>query len=146
MWKVFPLGILKALGLCHQEVHVATGVFAFFLVKKINELISLFLVALFFLPACAFSSLWRVGAPLQLWCSGFSFVGLGSRCMGFSNCGPWALECSLSGCGAWAQLLHSMRNLSRPGIEPVSPAFADGFLSTVPSGKSLGCLLSYLCF
>jgi len=33
-------------------------------------------------------------------------------------------------------LLHSMWNLSGPGIEPVSPALAGRFLSTVPPGKS----------
>ena len=34
----------------------------------------------------------------------------------------------LSSCGAWAQLLHSMWDLPRPGIESVSPALAGGFL------------------
>ena len=33
-------------------------------------------------------------------------------------------------------MLHGMLNLPRPGIEPVSPELADGFLSTVPPGKS----------
>jgi len=28
-----------------------------------------------------------------------------------------------------------MQNLPRPGIEPVSPALAGGFLSTAPPGK-----------
>ena len=34
-----------------------------------------------------------------------------------------------------------MWDLPRPGLEPVSPAFAGGFLTTVPPGKSLSLLL-----
>ena len=79
-------------------------------------------------------------------------------CRAFSSCGRWEL---LSACGAgfspqWllllrsvgcrctgfgssgsqAQLPHSMWNLPGPGIEPVSPPLAGGFLTTVPPGKS----------
>ena len=32
--------------------------------------------------------------------------------------------CRLSNCGSWAQLLRSMWDLPRPGLEPVSPALA----------------------
>ena len=52
-----------------------------------------------------------------------------------SSCGSLALEHRLSNCGAWAQLLHSMWDLPRPGIEPVSPALAGGFSTTVSPGK-----------
>ena len=38
-------------------------------------------------------------------------------------------------CGARAQLLCSMWDLPRPGLEPVSPVLAGGFLTTVPPGK-----------
>ena len=55
--------------------------------------------------------------------------------MGFSSCGSQAPELRLSSCGARAQLLHSMRDLPGPGLEPVSPALAGGFLTTVPLGK-----------
>ena len=41
--------------------------------------------------------------------------------------------------GTEALLPRGMRDLSGPGIEPVSPALADGFLTTGPPGKSLGC-------
>ena len=44
--------------------------------------------------------------------------------------------CGLSNCGTWAQLPHGTWNLSGPGIEPMSPALAGRFLSTVPPGKS----------
>ena len=55
---------------------------------------------------------------------------------GFSSCGSEALQCTLSICGARAQLLCDIWSLPRPGIEPVSPALAGGFLSTGPLGKS----------
>ena len=60
---------------------------------------------------------------------------------GLSSCGSWALECRLSSYGAQAYLLHGMWDLPGPGLEPVSepvsPALAGGFLTTVPPGKSL---------
>ena len=45
----------------------------------------------------------------------------------------------LSSCGAQASLLHGMWDLLGPGLEPVSPALAGRFLTTVPPGKSLSC-------
>ena len=41
----------------------------------------------------------------------------------------------LSNCGSRAQLLHGMRDPPRPGLEPVSPALAGGFLTTAPPRK-----------
>ena len=41
----------------------------------------------------------------------------------------------LSSCGSWAQLLCSMWDLPRPGLEPVSPALAGRFSTTAPPGK-----------
>ena len=41
----------------------------------------------------------------------------------------------LSNCVSRAQLFRGMWDLPRPGLEPVSPALADGFLSTAPPGK-----------
>ena len=41
----------------------------------------------------------------------------------------------LSSCGARAQLLHSMWDPPRPGLEPVSPALAGRFSTTAPPGK-----------
>ena len=54
---------------------------------------------------------------------------------GLSSCGSRALERRLSSCGARAWLLRDMWDLPRPGIEPVSPALAGGFSTTVPPGK-----------
>ena len=72
-----------------------------------------------------------------------------SHCGGFSCCraqalGAWAsvvVARRLSSCGAWAYLLCGMWDLPGLGLEPVSPALAGGFLTTVPPGKSLIFLL-----
>ena len=47
----------------------------------------------------------------------------------------------LRSCGARAQLLRDMWDLPGPGIKPVSPALAGGFLTTVPPGQSLDVYL-----
>ena len=79
-----------------------------------------------------------------------------SDCSGFSCCGAWALgvwasvvvahglssygsravEHRLSSCGRRASLLCGMWDLPRPGLKPVFPALAGGFLITVTPGKS----------
>ena len=41
----------------------------------------------------------------------------------------------LSNCGSRAQLLRGMWDLSRPGLEPVSPALAGRLSTTAPPGK-----------
>ena len=43
--------------------------------------------------------------------------------------------CRLSSCGPRAQPLRGMWDLPRPGLEPVSPALAGRFSTTVPPGK-----------
>ena len=43
----------------------------------------------------------------------------------------------LSSCGSRAQLLRSLWNLPRPGLEPESPALAGRFSTTAPPGKPL---------
>ena len=52
----------------------------------------------------------------------------------------------LSNCGSRAQLLHGMWDLPRPGLEPVSPALADGLPTTVPPGKPWMHILYYKVF
>ena len=49
----------------------------------------------------------------------------------------------LSNCGSRAQSLHGMWDLPRPGLEPVSPALAGRFSTTVPPGKPLSFLSSF---
>ena len=43
----------------------------------------------------------------------------------------------LSNCGSQAYLLCGRWDLPRPGLEPVSPALAGKFSTTVPPGKPL---------
>ena len=43
----------------------------------------------------------------------------------------------LCGCGSRAQLLRSMWDLPRPGLEPVPPALAGRFSTTAPPGQPL---------
>ena len=43
----------------------------------------------------------------------------------------------LSSCGSRAQLLRGMRDLPRPGLEPVSPALSGRFSTTAAPGKPL---------
>ena len=75
-------------------------------------------------------------------CGGFSCGAqpLGVRASvvvarGLSSCGSWALERRLSTCGAQAWLLRSVWDLPGPGVEPVFPALAGGFLTLAPPGK-----------
>ena len=95
-----------------------------------------------------FLQLQRVGATLRCsvqasHCGGFSCCRAQAVVVwasivvarGLSNCGSQALERRLSSCGTRAQLLHSMWDLPGPGLEPVSPALAGRFLTTVPPEK-----------
>ena len=54
-----------------------------------------------------------------------------------SSHGLWALEHRLSSCGARTQLLCGVWDPPRPGLDPVSPALAGRFSTTVPPGKPL---------
>ena len=99
----------------------------------------------------------------------FGCVGSSFRARAFSSCGKWGplfiavrgllfiavrgpftttgppvaghrLQTRrLSGCGSRAQLLRSMWDLPRPGLEPVSPALAGRFSTTAPPGKPAYC-------
>ena len=75
-----------------------------------------------------YTSLGRSGFSSR-WLLWLGSIGAGGG--GFSSC-----SCGLRSGGALAYLLCSKWNLPGPGIESVSPALADEFLSTVPPGKS----------
>ena len=84
-------------------------------------------------------------------------LGLRFCARAFSSCGEWGplfiavrrpltiaaslvaehrlQTCRLSSRGSRAQLLRSMWDLPRPGLEPVSPALAGRFSTTAPPGK-----------
>ena len=91
-------------------------------------LINLF-IYLHFIYVCVGFSLRRAGATLR--CDAGA-----SHCGAFSCCGARALEHRLSSSGTWASLLRGMWDLPRPGLEPVSPTLAGGFLTTAPPGRS----------
>ena len=122
--------------ICRRESHAFWGFFCLF-----------FWLLWVFVAACRLSPVAASRGYSSLWCTGFSWWWLlllrsmGSRRAGFSSCGSGALERRLSFCGARASLLHGMWDLPGPGLEPVCPALAGGFLTTVPPGKSLTCLL-----
>ena len=93
---------------------------------------------------------WRGGRAAALhrssWtshCGGFSCCGAVSRACGLQHSSMWVSTCGVrvpghtgfTGCGACAQGLRSLWNLFGPGIEPVSPALAGGFLPTEPTTK-----------
>ena len=60
------------------------------------------------------------------------------------------LVLGLSSCGARAWLRHRMWTLPGPGIKPVSPALADGFLTSGPPGKPITSVVFFspqnMCF
>ena len=86
-----------------------------------------------------FLQLRRVGATLQLRWTGFSLHWLlllqssGSRHTGFGSC------------GTRPQWSWGMWDLPGPGIKPVSPSLAGGFLSTEPPGKPNRVFFFFLC-
>ena len=93
---------------------------------------------------CVGSLLLHVGFPLVAASGGYSSLRCaGFSCGVFSCCGARALGArasvvvarGLSSCGARASLLRGMWDLPGPGLEPVSPALAGGFLTTAPPGK-----------
>ena len=94
-----------------------------------------------FLATCGLSLVGASGGYSSLRCVGFSLRWLlllrstGSRHAGVRSCGSPALERRLSSCGAWALLLRGVWELPGPGLEPLSPALAGGFLTTAPPGK-----------
>ena len=88
-----------------------------------------------------FIYLFLFSAALGLCCCPWAFSSCGNR--GLHCCSTWAQYSRLVGSGAWPQQLWGtglvalgMWNLPGQEIEPVSPALAGRFLSTVPQGKS----------
>ena len=123
--------------LYQSKVSIFNSKLVFFL---INIFIYFWLLWVF-IAARGLSLVVASGGYSLLRCTGFSLRWLlllrsmGSRHTGFSSCGLWALERRLSSCGTRAQLLHSLWDLPGPGLEPMSPALAGGFSTTVPPRK-----------
>ena len=114
----------------YQEGQTAKLVWLFFFLN--------WLIIYLVIWGCAGSSLlysgflwfWRARATLR--CSAWA-----SRCCGFSCCQAQALGVQLNSFGMQALLLQSMWDLAEPGIKPMCPALAGGFLTTGPPGKSM---------
>ena len=82
-------------------------------------------------------------AALGLRCCSRAFLYL--RQAGASLVAEHGLQaCGLSSCGARAQLLRVMWDPPGPGLEPMSPALAGGFPTTVSPGKSSHQILNEL--
>lgn len=90
-----------------------------------------------------FSLLCRVGFTFGGWGLLSSCGVWGSPCGGFSCCRAPALGLlgfsswahGLNSCGAQAQLLCGLWDPPGPGIEPLLPVLAGGFLTPEPPGK-----------
>ena len=97
-----------------------------------------FCLRLVFVAACGLSLVAASGGYSALRCAGFSLQWLlllqskGSRRVGFSSC------------VTRAQLLCGMWDLPGPGLEPVSPALAGGFLTTASLGKPFFSFFKHL--
>ena len=86
-----------------------------------------------------FLQLQRVGAILQLLCTG-------AHCPGFCCSRIWALECvGFGSCVAGSQLPSGMWDLPGPGVKPVSNVLAGELSTTGLPGKSwYSVFLTYL--
>ena len=83
-------------------------------------------------PSQGYSLFRCVSLSLQ-WC--LLLQSEGTRHAGFSTWGLRAIENGLSR-GTQGSLVPGMWDLLEPGIEPVFPELAGGFLTTGPLGKS----------
>ena len=124
------------------------NIFHFFLLP-IFILFILFLAALG-LHCCTRAFLWLRRAEATLCCGARASHCGSSSCFGAQALGTQASVAAahrLSSCGLQLQsagsvvvvhglqLLRGMQDLPGPGLEPVSPALAGRFLTTVPPGK-----------
>ena len=123
---------LKVLILLFSLTYLNSSSFFFFLKEKLflNLFIYLFIFAVLGLRFCAraFSSCGERG-PLLI-------AVRGPLTVAASLVAEHRLQTRrLTSCGSRAQLLRSMWDLPRPGLEPVSPALAGRFSTTAPPGK-----------
>ena len=96
-----------------------------------------------FIAVCELSLVAASGGYSSLRCTGFSLRWP----LLFRSTGPRVqasvvVTRGLSSCGTRAQLLCHMWDLPGPGIEPVSPALAGRFLTTVPPGKPQATIIN----
>ena len=128
-----------------------------FAVQKLLHLIRshlfIFFIFIFFRNSCSFIYLFMTMLSLRFCARAFSSCGergplfiavRGLLTIAASLVAEHRLQTRrLSSCGSRAQLLRSMWDLPRPGLEPVSPALAGRFSTTAPPGKPP---FVYFCF
>ena len=128
------IGSAESYPLCHQESpHICL-----YFILKIFYLFNFFGLRLVFIAACGLSLVAASGGYSSLQCTGFSMRWLlllrsmGSRRVGFSSCGSWPLERRLSSVTRGLSCSAAWGIFPGPGLQPVSPALAGGFLTTAP--------------
>ena len=117
--------------------------------QKVRSVLSSHFSFNIFIFGCIGSSLLRASFLQLLGAGATLHCGVqASHCSGFSCCGAralgtraqqlWLAGSRMKAQQLWctAQLLHGMWDLPGPGLEPVSPALAGGFLTTAPPGRS----------
>ena len=123
--------------------------FFFLKIKFIERMFCLSLLNFIylFIYGCVGSSFLCEGF-LQLWQVGPFFIAVhGPLTIAASLVAEHRLQTRrLSTCGSWAQLLRGMWDLPGPGLEPMSPALAGGFLTTAPPGKPRPFFNWVVCF
>ena len=152
LWVIYSF--FAILG-CSQDVGSAT-LFFFFLIKTYFWQCWVFVTLCRLSVAAAsggYSSLPRVGVFLR-WL--LSLPSTGSRRSSSSSCSTQLSNCThrpwnararrLGHYGKRTQFLYDMWNLFLPGIKPLFPALAGGFLSTVQPGKSSLFVYGFQCY
>ena len=103
---------------------------------EFSSKIYIFILLLAVLGLCCSAGAFSSCGTQASHCGGFSYCRAQAlEYVGFSSCGLQALEHSLNSCGSQACLLHSIWDLSRPGIEPMSLALAGRLFTAGPPGK-----------
>ena len=137
MNKVFyKHGLLIDVGVVHLDEGYST-LWEVFSMQSFNPFTEFLKFIYLFSAALGLHS--YVGFSVVVASRGYSLLGawtLGH--MDFSSCSSWVPEHRFSSCSAWALFLCSTWDLPGPGIEPMSPALADGFFTIEPPGKPSG--------
>ena len=143
LFPYMPLQSIEQSSLCYP---VGPYQLSLFFLKKVIFLWLLFF-SFFFFKELLYLSIYLFLAVLGLCFCARAFSSCGKRGPLFITVhGPLTTVASLvaehrlqtrrlSSCGSRAQLLRGMWDLPRPGLEPVSPALAGRFSTTVPPGK-----------
>ena len=131
----FSQGIFPVVGLLGHMVVLVLVFFFFF--KEIRVLLFIYLFIYLFMTVLGLRFCARVFSSCGKW--GALFIAVRRPLtIAASLVAEHRLQTRrLGNCGSRAQLLRSMWDLPRPGLEPMSPALAGRFSTTAPPGKPL---------